>query len=120
MILQGFLPSGTNGKQNSLEDDDTIFDNLIRATRMKIMDQKNCANLIGNRVIQSEAMFCAGQHKDSKTTCRGDAGSPLRCNGIVYGVATLVPNGTPCGSGPSVFTRVSHILDWAKRIKNTE
>lgn len=42
--------------------------------------------------------------------CGGDSGSPLVWQGTVVGITSwMLP---PCGSGPSVYVRVSHHLQW--------
>lgn len=42
--------------------------------------------------------------------CGGDSGSPLVRQGALVGVTSWMRS--PCGSGPSVYVRVSHHINW--------
>ncbi|KNC33133.1 Serine protease snake [Lucilia cuprina] len=66
----------------------------------------------------SLGQICAGDPQGKMDTCQGDSGGPLvmnesKYNTIVPYVVGLTSFGEGCASNvPSVYTRISHFIDW--------
>ncbi|XP_049644194.1 azurocidin [Suncus etruscus] len=59
---------------------------------------------------------CTGVFNRRGGICQGDGGTPLICNGLAHGIASLSTG--PCGSGVDFFTRVSLFRDWIDSVLN--
>ena len=69
----------------------------------------------------TEGMICAGDKDGGESHCKGDSGGPLILpksstddTAVVIGASSFGPS--TCGTKglPSVFTYVTHYLDWIK------
>lgn len=63
----------------------------------------------------SDDMICAGIPQGKRNVCNGDFGGPLVVDGVQHGVASW---GRSCGRTgfPDVYARVTHFVDWIRRI----
>ena len=62
-------------------------------------------------------MICAGDGTSNQGACFGDSGGPLVCNkngkAVIVG-ATSFGGGGACAVFPTVYARVTYVLDWIK------
>ncbi|XP_075393989.1 kallikrein-1-like [Tenrec ecaudatus] len=77
---------------------------------LKVFSNDVCAKVYPENIIPT--MLCAGQLDGTRSTCSGDSGGPLICDGIFQGITSWGPK--PCAfiGSPGVFTRVFPFLDW--------
>jgi secreted trypsin-like serine protease len=84
---------------------------------LPIISASECRSLTrigGFTLIEPTKMVCA--YTPGKSTCNGDSGGPiLTPSGVVYGMDSFVSDGV-CGSGASVFTRVSAYSDMIESV----
>ncbi|XP_058452858.1 trypsin-3-like [Malaya genurostris] len=90
----------------------------LRAATIPLDNQQWCFNTFSYAMPVTDNMICAGVDQSRTDTCPGDSGGPLVCDGTIVGVVSW---GVGCGlSGwPSVYARVSTVLDWIYETAST-
>ncbi|KAG2769914.1 hypothetical protein Pcac1_g19023 [Phytophthora cactorum] len=86
----------------------------LQSVDAKIIPDDEC----GKYAIDTDVTLCAGTER-GKGFCGGDLGGPLIANDVVVGIASALPGDTgDCGDLPSLYTRVSHVLDFVTDVVN--
>jgi secreted trypsin-like serine protease len=80
----------------------------LQQASVTIMSNAECNQEFANRILDS--MVCT-RETGNKGTCEGDFGGGLVSGGALVGVASW---GGVCGQAPSVYTRVSEVLDFVQ------
>ncbi|XP_071455079.1 trypsin-1-like [Hetaerina americana] len=86
--------------------------NDLRKAALPIVERTACQKDYGIDAEIYESQICAGGNGD-KDACRGDGGGPLFVDQKQVGILSW---GRPCAYAgfPSVYTKVSHYIDWIK------
>jgi len=107
-----------------------LSDTLQEVT-LSVYSNDDCGDLYsnvidgeGNQVDITDRMICAGVNIDGKGSCQGDSGGPLITREVDnnegseenYELIGVVSFGVQCALAryPSVFARVSPVLDWIR------
>ncbi|XP_028308113.1 trypsin-3 [Gouania willdenowi] len=83
----------------------------LRTVKLPIVSTEKCNSSESFNGRITENMLCAGFTLGGKDACQGDSGSPLVCDGRVYGVVSW---GIGCAEPqfPGVYTALSHFRRW--------
>ncbi|KAJ7998881.1 hypothetical protein DPEC_G00209570 [Dallia pectoralis] len=86
----------------------------LRTVKLPIVSSTRCNSSDSFNGNITSNMICAGYNAGGKDACKGDSGSPLVCEGRVYGVVSW---GNGCGNAqfPGVYTAVSKFRRWIDR-----
>ena len=91
------------------------YPDRLQAVDLPIVDNATCAEVYSTSQITAGEV-CAGYEQRSASTCFGDSGGPLVVPGGPTGWTQIgvVSRGRGCGQprAYSIFTRVSHYVDW--------
>ncbi|KAL4666818.1 hypothetical protein H8959_005507 [Pygathrix nigripes] len=84
----------------------------LQCVDLRIISNDVCAQVHFQEV--TEFMLCAGSWMGGKSTCSGDSGGPLICNGVLQGITSW--GSQPCAlpQKPSLYTKVVHYRKWIK------
>lgn len=105
---------GSTSKTNTI-----VTPKVLQTVVLPIITIKQCEDAIGypkNLNIHRENNLCAGPLTGAKGICKGDSGGPLvqKVNNqdVLVGISSWTK--FPCGqkNGPSVFLKVSDVVDW--------
>jgi hypothetical protein len=98
---------------------------VLRKVRLSILNDTVCQithNKTNQYQYDLEKRLCAANDELYKSVCRGDDGGPFVCPlknnpsiWIQYGIASNNAGCDPDGGPPSLFTRVSHYIDWIEK-----
>lgn len=88
---------------------------ILQWTNLTTIDNVQCYRTFGVLVARPSVICAVGDERQS--ACNGDSGGPLiTAEGIQIGL-TSFGSGEGCHHGhPSVFTRVTHYLDWIREV----
>ncbi|KAL1234314.1 Transmembrane protease serine [Trichinella spiralis] len=84
---------------------------ILKVAKVAIWNDADCK-------VDATSSICLGGKADRRGSCQGDSGGPLLCEHnkrmVVFGVSSSVVG--HCGqlNQPSIYTRVTHYLDWLK------
>ncbi|KRX79013.1 Transmembrane protease serine 9 [Trichinella sp. T6] len=84
---------------------------ILKVAKVAIWNDADCK-------VNATSSICLGGKADRRGSCQGDSGGPLLCEYnkrmVVFGVSSSVIG--HCGqlNQPSIYTRVTHYLDWLK------
>lgn len=97
----------------------------LKRTRERVLANPRCLRYFGHPGFQSQSMICVlgrriGRLGDGSplhsTTCSGDSGGPLVATTPtgprIVGVTSAGP--LPCGTAPSIYSRVASELPWIR------
>ncbi|XP_072382814.1 trypsin-1-like [Diabrotica undecimpunctata] len=98
------------------------FPDTLQWQESEIPDEETCLELCNKaeklNPYNTTSNICTANPEQNHGTCEGDSGGPLVLDEQLVGLASWVF--LPCGreGAPSVFTRVSHFVDWIKKHDN--
>ncbi|XP_066529404.1 trypsin [Hoplias malabaricus] len=83
----------------------------LRTVTLPIVSNSRCNSTDSLNASITDNMICAGYAAGGKDACNGDSGSPLVCEGRVYGIVSW---GKGCGDPqyPGVYTAVANFRSW--------
>ncbi|XP_060074276.1 fibrinolytic enzyme, isozyme C-like [Ylistrum balloti] len=81
---------------------------VLQEATTTVLSNTECGNEWGPSSINEGHVCVFNQETGS---CNGDSGGPLTCKGVLVGVTSWGAVGCPVSS-PSVYTRISHFLDF--------
>jgi len=86
---------------------------ILQAATIYAMDRRDCAKKFGLPVDRTQ--ICAGSRR--RDSCNGDSGGPLSANVDYFGQVRpiqigIVSYGIPSCTGITVYTNVSHYMNW--------
>ncbi|AWP05217.1 hypothetical protein SMAX5B_011328 [Scophthalmus maximus] len=92
--------------------------NVLQKVDVRLVSEEECVQSYGRLV--TPRMLCAGYRSGEKDACQGDSGGPLVCqepSGRWF-LAGVVSWGKGCGRPDyyGVYTRVTRLTDWIKRV----
>ena len=98
--------------------------NVLRKVEVPVVPLKECAVLYSQfdpklLINITSSQICAGGEK-GRDVCAGDTGGPLVYLGehisrrrlVNFGIVSFGPRACGTGGIPSVYTRISHYMDW--------
>lgn len=87
-----------------------VLPNILQTVTKPIIDYSVCESIYGN--LLDPTNLCAGSLDGGISACSADSGGPMVQDGNVIGVVSWVVS--PCGrpNGPTVYVRVSAVIDW--------
>ncbi|XP_066457810.1 trypsin-like [Eleutherodactylus coqui] len=90
--------------------------NILQCLDSPIIADNECSFYYPDRITNS--MFCAG-YVGYSSTCKGDEGGPLVCNGQLQGIVSW---GDRCSAAkiPWVYTKVYNYLGWIQNTMKTK
>ncbi|XP_010367872.1 prostate-specific antigen isoform X1 [Rhinopithecus roxellana] len=96
----------------SIEPEEYLTPKKLQCVDLRIISNDVCAQVHFQKV--TEFMLCAGSWMGGKSTCSGDSGGPLICNGVLQGITSW--GSQPCAlpQKPSLYTKVVHYRKWIK------
>ncbi|XP_055598245.1 serine protease snake-like [Uranotaenia lowii] len=97
---------------------------VLQKVELDVMETERCVTQYrGDRKFKSgimDSQICIGSHRRNKDTCQGDSGGPVQVvtdeKGCMYHVVGITSTGGNCGSGSSIYTRVSSFVDWIENL----
>ena len=89
---------------------------ILKKVTLPVVDEKTCKAYMGADSIL-DSMLCCGYKNGGKGECFGDGGGPLYCDGYQAGIVSW-SRGCAHPETPSVYTRVSHFVDWINEMKD--
>ena len=97
----------------------TFIINGYQSLDIPILSNRDCDSAYNYTDSQAklnpEGTLCAGYLEGGKSSCRGDDGGPLICNGELHGIVSW---GFGCAKrdSPTLYTRVCDYVDWIEKI----
>ncbi|XP_041838233.1 transmembrane protease serine 6 [Melanotaenia boesemani] len=96
--------------------------NMLQKVDVRLVSEEDCVRSYGHLV--TPRMLCAGYRSGEKDACQGDSGGPLVCqepSGRWF-LAGVVSWGKGCGRPDyyGVYTRITRLTDWIKKVISTQ
>uniref|UniRef100_A0A2K6KXX4 Kallikrein related peptidase 3 n=1 Tax=Rhinopithecus bieti TaxID=61621 RepID=A0A2K6KXX4_RHIBE len=112
LLKNQFLRPGDDSSWGSIEPEEYLTPKKLQCVDLRIISNDVCAQVHFQKV--TEFMLCAGSWMGGKSTCSGDSGGPLICNGVLQGITSW--GSQPCAlpQKPSLYTKVVHYRKWIK------
>ena len=94
--------------------------NVLLKVAIPVVPLEQCAPVYNQTAVQvTSRQICAGGEA-GRDSCSGDAGGPLMSEGeinnghrfVQYGIISFGPSNCGTRGYPSIYTRVSHYMDW--------
>ncbi|XP_068118247.1 granzyme A-like [Hyperolius riggenbachi] len=93
---------------------------VLMETNITILDRQKCRKKWKRKYDITDEMLCTIVGSDKSDVCKGDAGGPLICNGVLRGITSF--GVFPCGlrGDASVFSRLTEkYLCWIYKVIST-
>ncbi|XP_049801274.1 mite allergen Der p 3-like [Schistocerca nitens] len=89
---------------------------MLQKVDTAIVDQQECFDVYAYNYTIHDSQICSEVPLPDKGACNGDSGSPMLVDGVVVGLASW-QQGCALEGYPTVYTRVSHFVDWIEENK---
>ncbi|XP_078504323.1 trypsin-3-like [Lissotriton helveticus] len=103
----------TSGWGNTVPDS-VVYPRVLQCLDLPIISSAQCKQAYP--YYYTDNMMCAGFMQGGRSSCGGDSGGPLECNGQLQGVVSWGPGKCASKDAPTVYTKVCNYNAWINQV----